>query len=50
MAEIGKSPIWPDRTEVVRITGDIGDSEITVDVELELDIMVSCSVVDSLVV
>lgn len=41
VTEIGKSPVELDRTEVVGVRVEVEDSEITVDVELGVDIMVS---------
>lgn len=50
VSEIGKSSIELERTEVVGIRFEVEVSEITVGVELTVDIMVSCLVVDSSVV
>lgn len=50
VAEIGKSPIELERTEVGGIRVEVEDSETIVAVELPVDIMVSCLVVDSSVV
>ncbi|CAI7629846.1 unnamed protein product [Penicillium crustosum] len=50
VAEIGKPPIELERTEVVGIRVDVKDSEMIVAVELTVDIMVFCLVVDSSVV
>ncbi|EKV04955.1 hypothetical protein PDIG_38860 [Penicillium digitatum PHI26] len=51
VAEIGKSPVELDRTEVVGVRVEVVDSDISVVVvELEFDIMLSCFFVDSLVV
>ncbi|KAJ5509062.1 hypothetical protein N7527_011205 [Penicillium freii] len=48
--EVGKSPIELERTEVVGIRVEVEDSEMLVAVELTVDIMVPCLVVDSSVV